>query len=523
MNVEAGTLPPERKAELKAAGLKVLAATAVAGGLFALYAHEVKVEAEVQDLLSGVKIATGRAGGARSDLNRDTVRGWLSAEEALNRALDLQPSNPWAVAAMADVEVMLSSAGVDGRGPRAEEALARADAKDLNLPERFEAHGLHLIAAGQAAEAETWSLSLLDRYGSLPRVVDVLGRAQRATGKLSEAKANFKRAQDADWRSPRFVADYGQALLEDGNAGEAAAAFDRALQANSDHSRGQIGKARALVALSLLGRGGTDLKAARALCDAVLAKKPEELPGPLKAQALAARSTVSLAEGALPAAASDAEAAVRADPKSSQALRAKALASAASKSPEAVALFKAAIDADRYDASLYFEGAAALAAAGDGAGAEKILGACAATLPRSARYHLSLAQLLARRDDNAAAKAELAKAEALEPTNAQVYFEEGRLAQKQRDNKGAVAAYERAVKLRDDYPEVYRQMGALYLEGKDVDGALKVFNEALARYKSARAPAPVMESFYSDVVDQVSRAGKKKLAQEWVREARALH
>src|SRR5207253_5802739 len=119
---------------------------------------------------------------------------------------------------------------------------------------------------------ETDLVALLGRFGSIPRLVDALGRAQRASGKLADARSSFKKAQDADWRSPRFVTDYAEALLEDGNALEAAQAFDRALQANSDHSRSQIGKARALIALTVLGRGGGDLKAARALCDAVLAK-----------------------------------------------------------------------------------------------------------------------------------------------------------------------------------------------------------------------------------------------------------
>ena len=36
-----GALEPARKAELRAAGLKVAAAALVAAGLFALYSHEV--------------------------------------------------------------------------------------------------------------------------------------------------------------------------------------------------------------------------------------------------------------------------------------------------------------------------------------------------------------------------------------------------------------------------------------------------------------------------------------------------
>jgi tetratricopeptide (TPR) repeat protein len=523
MTPDGEVLSPARKAELRAAGLKVGAAVVVGAGLFALYAHEVKVEQQVQDLLAGVKIAGGRAGGARAELNRDTPRGWLAAEDALQKALALQPSNPYAVAAMADDQVLLSGAGFADRAPRAEDAVARAEAKDVALPERYEARALQLIAQGKAGEAETFLLALLEKFGGVPRMIDALGRAQRASGKLADARANFKKAQEADWRAPRFVADYAQALLEDGNALEASQAFDRALQANSDHLRSQLGKARALIALTLLGRGSGDLKVARALCDAVLAKGPPELPVPLKAQALAVRGEARLAEGDLAAAAKDAAAALQAEAKSPAALRARALLATAKKGAEAGAAFKAALAADPYDASTYFDGAAALAAAGDAAAAEKLLGAYAATLPRSARYHLALAQVLSRRGASKDAQAELAKAQQLEPTNALVWFEQGRVLQAQKDAKAAAAAYERAAQLRDDFPEVYRQMGGLYLESRNVDAALKVFNEALARYKAARTPPAVMEAFYSEVVAQVSRAGKKKLALAWVKEARALH
>jgi len=499
-----------RKAELRSALYKIGIAALIAAGLFALYAYEVKVEQQVSQLLRP----------AKAELNQDTPRGWLAAEDLLQKALDLQPSNPYAVAAYADVQVLLAQAGVQRN---ADDAVARAEARDEALPERYEARALQLIEQGKAGEAEGWLLALLAKYGGVPRLVDALGRAQRASGKLVEARQSFKRAQDQDWRSPRFIADYGYSLLEDGNPLEAAQAFDRALQANADHSRAQLGKARALVALAQLGRGGGDLKSARALCDGVLARPAAEVPPRLKAQALAARAAEKLAESDAPGAAADADGAAQADATSAAALRAQALVAAAKKSPDAGARFKAAVAADPYDASTYFEGASALAAAGDPSGAEKLLGAYAAALPRTARFHLALAQVLGRREAWKDAQAELTRAEQLEPTNAMVYFEEGRAAQSQHDTKSAAAAYEHAAQLRDDFPEVYRQMGGLYLENRNVDGALKVFNEALARYKAARAPPAVMEGFYSDVLAQVSRAGKPKLAQDWVREARALH
>ena len=514
-------LPPARKAELRAAAIKVAVAALVAAGLFTLYAREVRVEAQVKALLDGQRIAGGRAGGARAELNRDTPKGWLSAEEALSRALALQPSNPWAVAAYADVEVLLAGQGLEDRAARADEALARAEARSAPFAERFDAHALHLIQDGHAAEAEPYLMAVSEKYGrSSPILTDGLGRAQRASGKLPEARASFKKAQDADWRSPRFVADYAQALLEEGAATEALTACERALQANSDHVRAQITKARTLVALFRDGRASGDLKLARSLADSAVER---DLPPVMKAQALASRAEVRLAEGDKAGAAQDADAAANAGPQVAAALRAQALVAAAEKKPEAAALFTAALAADPWDASTYFNGAAALAEAGDDAAGEKLLFAYAATLPRTARYHLALARIVSRKGDAKSAQGELAKAQQLEPTNALVYFEEGRLAQMQKDTKAAVAAYERAAQLRDDFPEVYRQMGELYLENKDVQAALRVFNEALARYKAARAPAPEMEAFYAQVEQGVSRAGQKKLAAQWVKEARATH
>ena len=513
-------LPPAHRAQLRAAGIKIAVALLVCAGLFLLYSHEVKVEQQVTDLLAGQKIAGGRAGGARAELNRDTPRGLLAAEDLLQQALALQPSNPWALGALADVEVLLTDAGLQDHAARAEAALARAEAKDVEQPERFEAHALQLIHAGRGGEAEAYLLALLQKYGAVPRLIDALGRAQRASGKLPEARQSFRRAQDADWRSPRFVADYAQAQLEDGANSEAVASFDRALQANGDHLRSQLGKARALVALFRDGRSSGDLNLSRSLADGAVR---QDLPVQLRAQALATRAEVRLAQGELDGAASDATSAELAAPSLPAILRAKALLLAAQKKPAAAAAFKDAAAADPYDASLYFDGVTALAAADDTAGADQLLKAFAASLPQTARYHLALAQALLRKDDLKAAQVELTRAQKLEPTSAAVYFEQGRVAQKQKDTKAAVAAYEHAAQLRDDYPEVYRQMGALYLQNRDVEGAVRVFNEALVRYKAARVPAPQLDAFYADVEAQISRAGQKKLGAQWAKEARAAH
>ena len=525
MSIDPTSSAPSRAAELRSAGIKIGGALVVFGALFALYSHEVRIEAQVQELLAGPKIAGGtRAGGARSDLNKDTPAGWLAAEKSLKAALALQPSNPFAVAAWADVEALLVSAGFEDRAAPADEGLARAEAKDIAQPERYEAHSLRLLQQGKAGDAENYLLAVLGRFGTVPRAIDALGLAQRASGKLVEARQSFRKAQDADWRSPRKVANYATALLEEGSPTDALAAYDRALQAHGDHLRSMLGKAVAYASLSRAGKNA-DLKAARNLVDGVLTRGSDELPPRLKAQALAIRAELKLAAGVpedAPGAAQDALEAQKLAPTTAAVLRGLAF-TAAERKADAYTAWKAATQADPYDASVYFDGVAALTSVSDEGGAEKLLGAYAATLPKSARYHLALARLLLLKDDPKAAEAELARAQALEPANPLVYFEQGRAAQKRKDTKAATEAYEKAVQLRDDFPEVYRQMGVLYLENNAITEGLRAFTGALARYKAARTPAPLMEAFYEEVGNLVIKAGQKKLAKQWVEEARAAH
>lgn len=513
---------PARAAEFRSAGIKVGAAVVIFAALYALYSHQVKVELQVQELLLGPRITGGqRAGGARSDLNKDTPIGWLAAETALKTALDMQPSNPVAVAEYADVETMLVSAGFADRAPQADVAVARAEAKDVTQAERYEAAALRLVQQGKPSDAEGLLASVMQRFGkSNPRFLDAQGVAQRADCKLSEARMSFKRAQDAEWRAARKVANYATALLEDGNAVDALAAYDRALQANSDHLRSMIGKARAFAALARAGRN-TDLKAAIALCDGILGRTDKnEVPPLLRAQALSARAELKLASGDAAGAARDAADAKVLAPDDASTLRALAYTSTTG----AASLWTAAAAKDKCDASIYFDGALALTARNDSASAEKLLGSFAQQLPKTARYYLALAQLQLARGDTKDADLALQQALALEPANALLYFEQGKVAQVRKDPKAAATAYEHAAQLRDDMPEIYRQMGILYLESKQREEGLRAMTDALARYKAARAPDSVMEPFYAQVSDLSKKAGiKPKVAAQWVKEAREAH
>jgi predicted Zn-dependent protease len=415
---------PHPAQKWRSAALKIGVAALLASGIYAGYRHYVQIRRDVAVLIDG---PGGRGGGARAEMAKDTPAGWLRAEKLLEEVLRIHSRNAFGIAALADVEMQLVGAGYAGRAPRAEEALRKADAKALPFAEVFDAHALSMLQAGKAVETEAYARTLLDKYPALPAVPrfhDLLGRAQRAEGKLAEAKASFKRAQDADWRQPRFVADYAEVLLDEGDAAGAVAAFDRALQAHSGHIRSQIGKARAQTTLARQGRG--DAKAARALLDSVLRSSEQELTPELRARALAARAEARLAGQDSVGAAEDSAAALALAPRHPAALRARAMVDAAARRPGAAQQFAAAIAADPADSSTYLEGASALESAGDLASAAKLLAAHASALQPTARYHFARARLLAHQGDAAGARAETAKAAALDPANALAWQEQGR-------------------------------------------------------------------------------------------------
>ena len=407
----------ERRAWVRA-GVKIVVTAALAGGVYLGYRHYVQIRHDVAVLIDG---PGGKGGGIRSEMAKDTPAGLLRAEKLLEEVLRIHSRNAFGIVALADVETQLVGLGYTDRAQRAEETRRKADEKRVSFAELFDAHALALLQAGQAAEAEAYARSLLQKYPALPAVPrfhDLLGRAERALGKLAEARASFRRAQEADWRQPRFIADYAEALLEEGDAAGALATFDRALQANSEHIRSLIGKARAQIALARDGRG--DAGAARTLLENVLRRPEQELTIELRARALATRAEARLLQKDAPGAAEDSAAALALAPRLASALRARAMVDAAAGKSTAVDGMLAAAAADRWDPTTYLDGAAALEAGGDLAGARKLLDAYAAALPSTARYHLARAKLLTLANDPEGARAEATEAAALDPANALV-------------------------------------------------------------------------------------------------------
>jgi hypothetical protein len=154
-----------RSAEWKSAAIKVVSAAGVLGALLALYAHEIKVETQVRELVAGPQISqTLRAGGAQGALAKDTPAGWLQAESRLAQALEMQPSNPVALASLAVAQQLLAADGFADRGAKADEATARAEARDVSLAERHQARALGLLRAGRAVDAENYLRPLVEKF-----------------------------------------------------------------------------------------------------------------------------------------------------------------------------------------------------------------------------------------------------------------------------------------------------------------------------------------------------------------------
>ncbi|MFL5413257.1 MAG: tetratricopeptide repeat protein, partial [Myxococcales bacterium] len=221
-------------------------------------------------------------------------------------------------------------------------------------------------------------------------------------------------------------------------------------------------------------------------------------------------------------AADDVKAALAIDPKLAVALKTRALLALSGKNHAgAEGDLRAALAADRFDISIYSEGADALISAGETDAAVRLLDAAATAVPRTARLAVARARVEERKGDLAAAQAAVDQALKLDPQNATAYLVAGRIAEARRDPKAAAQAYARAAQLRDDLAEPYLRMGSLYLASKQVTEAIRVFNEALVRYRATRAPPGVMEAFYADVQSSLGRAGERKLAAEWLKSARA--
>lgn len=503
--------------------LRVVVAAAILGGIYFSYAGHMKTTREVKDLSKK----------AHDLLQLDTPRDYKDAADLLGQALALKGTDPYALAAKAEVEALLwAEHGYADREQAARAAVAAADARDVNLAERFSGSALVKLASGNLDDAERDLLDVMEKGTSPARIVAAVGIVHARQGKGDVARNDFKQAADRDWRNPRFTVLQGEAFFEHGDFIQAQGAFEKAITMNRDHLRAIIGKARADV-----GRNERTIDALRTIEDVL--GRPDEFSPVVRGRALTAKAEALLAqkkyEEAEAAAREALEQGSKLDPHYAFAHYTLGSSLAAQKKDGAAEAFDSAITHYPVVARFYFDGAVALAGAGQADAGAKLFDRYVESLKGGKvtdAYHLARSEFFRTTGDLTAAHAELDEALKLNDVNAETYYRKGFLFQAQAAQSRTERAklfdearqqYEKAVRVRERYPEVYRQMGLIYLDVNPRSAqALQNFAQALNYYKDQKAAKQTIDEFIDEVEQRYIQAGLRANATAWRREATAL-
>ncbi len=461
----------------------------------------------------------------------DNPPQYVAAMKLLQKSLAIRSDDPYALGAGAEAAAVLwTEYGVDSYEKLAVDLDRRADKAELNTREQFLADALVGVAQGHAAPIEAKMTDLTKKGVAPAEVVAALGLVHATEGKLEDARNDYKQAADRAYRGARYYGLYGDALYDMGDFADASTAYQRALDSNPIHLRSLIGKARADVAQN------QRVDDAMNRIDDLLAKGPDELPPVMKARALAAKSEALLAAGN----AVDAEAAARqaiqaevaSDPERAYAHYDLGLALAMEKKAGALQAFQDAIHANGAIARFYFQGALALAEAGDTSDGKTLIDGYRAK--KDDAYQVALGDYFAATGDVDQALSAYTAATKLSDVNPVAWYKEGytlqrqalklsRVKQRLKLYTQAQKAFEKAVAIRDAYPEVYRQMGLIYLDLDPHSGdALDSFGKALKYYKELKASKETVAAFIAEVAARYKRARQPALAREWTKEANMM-
>jgi tetratricopeptide (TPR) repeat protein len=460
-------------------------------------------------------------------IQHDSARDYAQAAKLLDDALAIRPKDSYAVSARATVAaIRWLELGVDAEAKVAQDLSAQADALELNTKERFQADGLVAIAKGDPADAEKKLMLLTERNITPAEVIAPLGMARARQGRLEMSKNDFKQAAEREWRTPRYFGLYGDAFYDAGDFTSAASTYQKALDVNPTHLRSLIGRSRADA-----GRHENAEQAAQTIADVL--GRTDELSPVMKARALAAKSEILAADGKFAeseAAAQEAVAAeVKGDIAAAYAHYDLGLALAHQKKAGALEAIQGAIALFPPVARFYFQGALALADAGNVAAGEALFDAYAKSYKQNDAFHLARGDF--HRASGALDKALVSYDAAIAENNlnADAYFKKGytlqlQATQPKADKKklfnAARESYEKAVGIREKFPEVYRQMGLIYLDNNPRSTeATDNFGKALLFYKEQHAPKDVFEEFISEVEAKYTKANLKVNAVAWRKEA----
>lgn len=472
------------------------------------------------------KNASETAAVAKNAILRDNPENYAEAEAKLKEVLEnYAPSHGYSLSALAELNVILwGEQHVASRKDAAVEYTAAAMKADPGIAEQYSAQALLWTFEGKAEEAERFLVTnVLEKGGGGARIFAALGQAQRAQGKLDEARRAYKAAYDADWRNARFAQLIGESYLEQGDAANALNYFQRGLAANSDHYASQLGAARARI------QRGEQIDEAKESIKRAF-EDMEKLPPSLKAEAHIAQAELHLAEQKLDEAIASAVAAAEADPADAWAYAVMARAKARKGDKSAVEDFDKAIEADPFVAAFHMEAAVTIAGIGD---AEKAISYLEKyPLKKDDRYYLNFGHVLRGlgRLDEALARYEEAREK--NETNAEVYLSKGIVliaqaeaasgAEKTKKFEEASEQLDIAVKAQQFNPPVYVQKAQIHFAKKEWEQGLQQYATALDQWRRQRVPRERLVQTIEEVKQLLLRNGQRAYATVWEEEATGM-
>ena len=453
---------------------------------------------------------------AKDELLRDNPKNYGLAEKHCLDALAARGNFPYALAFLAQINALrvvdqdIASAAAD-----AHKWIDVCEQRKVPYQEAYSAKAMMMVHEGKAAEAEKEMVSVL-QHATGAQLWNALARAQRAQGKLEEARNAFKKANDMEWRNPRLAADYADVFYDSGDTVNALNYYGKALEANSDHIRGLIGRSRSEIAR------GAQIKQASDTLVEVLGRPDGELSPKLKAMALTARGELRQFEKNDSEAIKDADAALAVVPTLSWAHHLKGLILARGKKAAAYDELKQALESDRALPVFYFAGATALSEGGMGDKAIALLEAYTKTLPADDTYFMVYGDVLRKLNKLDDAMKQYDKAIGANQLNANAHFAKGRLLLQKKDYDNAKKELDKAVATNEFFGEAYEAIGQLFLEKKEYPNAAENFLQALSVYARLQMPRDRLTSYLDDVAARLKKAGQKDIAEVWLKEGKNI-
>jgi len=497
----------QNKQSAGSAFVQILVAALVLGGGVTLYYRHSQTKKQVYELDKA----------ARDILVRDNPKDLAQARDKFAEALAMDGSDSFAISSTALAEVLLTTDdGMASEASNAERYVQQAEATNAPIDEHFTSYALWLINQKKYEDADNYIKNVQSKGGLPSGLANALARVRHEQGKLDEARAYLKKAQDIAWRSPRFACDLAQSYFDDGDAINAQEFFAKALDANSQHLRSIVGLARARIAR------GQDLKKASDDLDAVQALGPSDTAPRITAMALTARSELRRFEQKYDEAAKLADQAIAADPSYAWAYDAKGQAEALANKATAGASFEKAIGLDDHVGLFYFDAAKSLALLKQPAKAEEYMGKYAKTMKVDDRYHLIYGDLLKGMGNLDKAATEYGAAIAANGFNARAHYQLGLVLNEKGKAPEAQAEFEKALAAQHNFPDAQVQLGNLKFAAKKYEDALEDFANALVQMKTANIDRAQIDGLLDDVTNRLNKANQKPLAKAWVEQAKQL-